>query len=500
MLLFDKYKKNIYIENIISLLCAGIMFFFFSLKSPLHPWVGSDAATDSSVFKTVALMMKKGYMPYKDSFDHKGPLLYIINWIGDCIQSYRGIWIIEFVFMVLTIWIMYKTSRLICNISSSVIVTLLSFSLMFEYFEGGNLTEEYAMVFIAVSLYIFIDYLKNKYVTNCRIIICGLCFGGTLLIRPNMISLWVVMCIAIFIDALVKKQWKELKSFVLFFLIGMFIIVIPIVIWLSSKGALYQCWNDYILFNKEYTSISGDRASISAKWNSFFTFFNTPVFIMALFAQVYSLKKKEKFLNITYLIYMVVTLILICLSGMTYPHYGMILVPLLVYPFAILFGEMLQNPVNENNTNILVAIVSIYLLSSIIVPNWVELIKELPDSYKNRNDKKISEVTDTIVDYIVNNTETDDCISVYGNWDIIYVLSDRRHATRYSYQFPVAQVMPSIMDEYINQLAVEQPKVIVVTSGHWDDNITTFLYEYGYEIAWSQNGESQDGAIICVRQ
>ena len=186
-------------ENVISAIIACVVSFVFLTKSPLHPFRNGDISTDPSVFKTVAMMMKKGYMPYKDSFDHKGPLLYIINYFGSLIAEYRGVWVFEFIFMCITLWMMYKTARLFCNMAFSTLATVTAATALFEYFQGGNFTEEYAMMFISVSLFIFIDYLQNDRTTNLRIMISGLCLGGTLLLRPNMISLWIVMCIAVLI-------------------------------------------------------------------------------------------------------------------------------------------------------------------------------------------------------------------------------------------------------------------------------------------------------------
>ena len=74
---------------------ASIVATLFLVESPLHPWICADTKIDSSVFRVVAFMMSKGFMPYRDSFDHKGPLLYIINWLGNN-QIFNGkLWIIE---------------------------------------------------------------------------------------------------------------------------------------------------------------------------------------------------------------------------------------------------------------------------------------------------------------------------------------------------------------------------------------------------------------------
>ena len=135
---------NRYKESLIVLSLVAVYSFFFLLYSPLHPWANYAATSDSSVFKTVALMMQKGYMPYKDSFDHKGPLLYIINWIGNQISYYRGVWVIEYGFMICTFYLMYKIARFQVKPLSAALTTLISTSLLFQYFDEGNLTEEYA--------------------------------------------------------------------------------------------------------------------------------------------------------------------------------------------------------------------------------------------------------------------------------------------------------------------------------------------------------------------
>lgn len=89
--LSKRIKRNK--ETAIALILSAVLAFLFLLNSPLHLWRCAPSGIDSSVFKTVALMMDKGYMPYKDTFDHKGPLLYAINYWGLKIAYYRGVWV-----------------------------------------------------------------------------------------------------------------------------------------------------------------------------------------------------------------------------------------------------------------------------------------------------------------------------------------------------------------------------------------------------------------------
>lgn len=498
---YNYLKKMLWnnIENIICFLTMTIGTFLFLQKSPLHPWMGSNTGTDSSVFKTVALMMEHGYMPYRDSFDHKGPLLFIINFWGNKISSYRGVWVIEFLFVVVTFFMLYKIARISCKILTSYISTFLSISLLFGYFEGGNFTEEYAMMFISISLYIFMDYLKNNSVSRLRLILCGLCLGGVLLLRPNMISIWIVFSIAILIQLLKEKNIIKLLKFSTWFVIGLAIILIPIIIWLVYNDSLTWCWKAYIEFNKQYISPENGRAAFTEKWDSFFFFFNTTVYITSFFTQIYLCGSKKREFDITYMIYILITPLLICLSGMKYRHYGMILVPVVVYPLSQLFAE-LENLKIKQISKILILIVSIYTLNLIILPEWITLIASSALNYSKKDDNKISDVVKTVSMIIKDNTLEDEAISVYGNWDIIYIISNRIHATRYSYQLPIGDIMPSLMDEYYEELQEELPKIIVIAPKGYNDRMKNFLELNQYELFWNQNENTFDEALVYMRR
>lgn len=465
------------IKKIPILVFSIMISFIFLLSSPLHPWNSYDTEIDSSVFKTVAMMMRKGYLPYRDSFDHKGPLLYLINFLGDQFSSYRGVWIIEFIFMVITVIMLYKIARLVCTYIPTLITATVSLTLLYSFFEGGNLVEEYAMCFIAISLFIFLDYLKNHQVTPFRLIICGATFAGTLLLRPNMIAVWVVMCMAILLKVCLEKDWKHLRSFIFYFILGSTLVIVPIIVWLLLKNDFSYFWDAYIVFNFEYSS----NASFKDIWYGFFSFFNHTIFYIAFFAQIYLLKNEDKWINISHLLCILITLFSICFSGDYYKHYGMVLIPLIAYPISGIFGQINTIKIDEVKRTISILVV-LYFLITLILPDWANTVQDLASVYDSRNDGKITMTAGTVAKYVEYNTEEDDSISVYGNWDLIYVLTGRKHATRYSYQYPIGEVRPEIMDEYFSQLSEIQPPVIVIQSGHRDDRITDFLLENNYQL------------------
>lgn len=149
-------------ENILIFIILLFITFLVMLMSPLNLFsINGVSGIDSSVFKTIGYYMNNGLLPYKDIFDHKGPILYILNYLGYIISPNRGIWVIEFVFMFISTCFIYKISRLKCDKKISIFITIIILSLLCLYFEQGNLCEEYALPLELISLYIFLKYFLN---------------------------------------------------------------------------------------------------------------------------------------------------------------------------------------------------------------------------------------------------------------------------------------------------------------------------------------------------
>ncbi|MBP5261887.1 MAG: glycosyltransferase family 39 protein [Clostridiales bacterium] len=473
-------------ENLAALFISFILSQLYLFKSPIHPWIQGISSRDSSVFRTIALMMSKGYFPYKDTFDHKGPFLYVLEYLGMVISRESGIWLIELITLTVTFFFMYKTSRLVCGKVSSAISSLLAGALLFEYLFDGNMADEYALPCIAVSLFIFLDYLRNDKAGRFRLIIAGAGLGIVLMLRPNMISVWIVFCIFITIKLIRTKDYKRLFTMIGFFVGGMLVILVPLIIWITANNAFSFFWEAYIVFNVRYSSVDGGTL-ISTQWATSLSFANTSVFIMAFCSLLFQLKKKKnRSHNIAYLIYLSLTILLIGISGMHYPHYGVILIPALVYPFSTLFADI-EAIDHKDVSRVILTIVSLFALSIFIAPRWLELVGKVPAVFeaKEMNSTYQDPDMNAIVELIEQHTTEDEPISVFGNQDIIYILSDRKHATRFSYINPIGHIQPEIMDEYFSQLSDELPNIIVVECGYFEDRIYSFISENDYKLEYS---------------
>lgn len=463
--------KNIY--SIFSVVFLAVLTLIVAMKSPLNPWTNSVAYTDSNVFKYVAMVMSRGGMPYKDAFDHKGPLLYIINYLGQTIAFYRGIWVIEYITIFGTFYMMYKTSRFYCGRAASCFIVTIASTPLTGYFEGGNLTEEYAMFFIAISIYIFLDYFFNDKINRARLVICGLCFGAVLMLRANMISVWIVFCISV-LTWNINKRKKVPWNYLIYFLIGAALLVMPICVWLIKGGAFPYFVNDYIIFNFKYSSVYGG-GNIYNKYTSIMTFLECNMFLISLITVIYMVSlKKNLFFNVTYLIYMLLTLILISMSGLSYGHYGMILIPVFTYPLSQIYTFE-----NKDNTGTKMLLTVMFTLT--VVPEWKANLDNMMNAIQYPNEQIVlSERDKNVINLITDNTFKNDKIIVMGNSNFYYVLSGRLAASRYSYQ-PSLAVDDKISQEFEADLIDNMPKIVILTDDENEDYRKWFTMQEEYE-------------------
>lgn len=232
----SKYATNLALLLIIVALSMASSMTFWSKEF--------SVGTDSSVFQYIGQAIMRGEMPYRDVFDHKGPLLYLYNYFGNLILKIRGVWIFEVVSVAVAVIFGYKMARLFLNRILATIAVMVAFSGYFRFVEGGNLTEQYALPFLFISLYIFTRYFMEKF-SKVATLICGICFGAVCLLRPNMIALWAVFVAIIFFMELKRRKF----NFAIFFTLGFALIVVPILSWLYLGGAFRDFIEQYLVFN-----------------------------------------------------------------------------------------------------------------------------------------------------------------------------------------------------------------------------------------------------------
>ena len=354
---------------------------------------------------------------------------------------------------------------------------------IFQYFEAGNFTEEYAMTFIMIALYIFIDYFLNQKISRSRLIICGFCFGGILLLRPNMGGVWFVFCISVLIQKIYEKKPMECLRFLAFFLIGCFIFVIPFAIYFIHVNAWKECIYASLTFNFMYA----EDGKLINTLEYMAMIFKEPVMMASIIAVVYQIiKSKRKILNVTYLVCILVCVFLAYMSGRGYGHYALAIVPLYIYPVA----SLLQLSKEGFNDKKLYIVVLYYFTVVLSMPTWIDASYHVAECYVNRDGRDQS--LQTVIDVIQQNSTEDDKISVVGNRSIIYLLSKRLSVSKYAHQYPIAMISDEILSEYLSDLRETPPKLIILVEfEELNKKVEPFIQEFKYELIYENEEQCQ---------
>ena len=132
-------KLNVCITNVLLVFVVLIAALLICLQSPDSFIIRGSSFTDSSVFQYIGREILQGNIPYRDTFDHKGPLIYLINSLGLLISTDRGFWYLEIVNMFFAMWFMLKTARIAgLSLVQAFTVVIVASTLLLKFFEGGN--------------------------------------------------------------------------------------------------------------------------------------------------------------------------------------------------------------------------------------------------------------------------------------------------------------------------------------------------------------------------
>ena len=341
-----------------------LLTIFFAILCRSHPWRGDFGHKDSNVYVYMARAILRGDIPYVDAFDNKGPVLYLLETLGYGLGGWTGIWVLEVVALFTTFWCVYKIARLAVhsplpfvalkkNETSSdedagprafarrfscalpFVAVIYVAAVIYACFEGGNFTEEYALPFVASSLYIFLHFFYTGCVRRWQLVLCGAGFAAVALIRMNMAALWVVMAPAVLLYCLWKKQGRQVWTFLLWFLLGAALVAVPVFAWLILRGAWAGFVDAYLLYNAGYIENFGASSIWTRRREAAVFFLKMPVFLFPAILAVWNALRKRHWLPALYLLLGAVCLGFAALSGRPYPHYAMVLAPLAAYSLAL---------------------------------------------------------------------------------------------------------------------------------------------------------------------
>jgi len=412
---------------------------------------------DSSAFLYVGKGILQGDIPYLDRWDHKGPLLYLINAVALLISGAKevwGLWVMEMAVLLGTVYFACKILARAFNMTSLVTMLIivyffLHWSMKFDL--GGNFTEFYAIFFQFLSiLCVFNQNKVNNRFTDRSSLIIGALGGSAFLLRPNLVGLWL----AIGIYWLARKSIRStvMASVGGLATLSIFFIVIVLV------GGSNELWDAMFTYNFSYVNtslldkIKALNIVAAKRLGIFMSLLITLSWLMGLVACLRTRRQKfSGILEIT-VIALPLELALICSAGSQYQytHYILPILPSVVVLIAHLLYVINSNFSYSNLSYSFIAlifylflIVNVFLITAPAQSQWV-----------------------ATAEYIKDNTTENDRILVWGAQSEIYLYSNRSAPTRFFYQYPLITnhyTSNILITEFIDDVIRNKPIFIVDT-------------------------------------
>ena len=282
---------------------------------------------DSGLFQTIGMLWAEGLVPYKQAFDHKGPLLFLIQRIAYAFADPQLVlFLLESLFVSAALYLCYQTIRLRTAAVPAMAGTALCALFWLPVLEYGNLSEEYSLPFVLLALYVQLRWMRREQPEHPwqGALVYGLCFGATLMIRPNNGALIAAVTGVITIALALRGQWKNILVNAVALLAGVLLAVLPFVAYFAAKGALEDFLYGVWTFNLKYIAFTGGGRGDA--WRGI-VFFTTPA-LLCLGAGAGCLLRRRWLMAAILLVGAAATMA-VTLSGTFYAHYFMMCVPLI---------------------------------------------------------------------------------------------------------------------------------------------------------------------------
>lgn len=309
------------------LLCALVVLL-------LHPYRPLPLGTDGSIFAAVGIHLNHDHVLYRDVWDHKPPLIFLLNALaldlrGETTKSIREL---QTVFGVLSVGGLYLILSTLFRNTGTAFLSSVLFAFVFYspiLYGGGNFTEEYGVAFTLLGL---LGLVRWTVAANRRspalLVLSGFGFGCAVLAKEP----FVLSALAWFFYVLLfsRSRFKDLSLL----LVGSILpLAVPLGYFLAN-GALAS-WIEVIDYGFQYTKLHREEDWIQATVEGLLRLneliFSLSALLTVLFlAGVISLRdrgflKRLRHFPLFFLYWTVCNFAAAQLSGMFFIHYYLLM-------------------------------------------------------------------------------------------------------------------------------------------------------------------------------
>ncbi len=459
---------------IFTLIPAGL-----ALVLSLPTVIGRSIGRDSGVFLYAGQELLRGGFPYIDAWDHKGPLLYLLNAAGARLAGgdIFGVLLLETIlvssaFVVFSVALQGQFGRLPVALAGS-----LGVATFFNVNEGGNMTETWTFPFALIAYALFVrDRVGHSEARPSMLTLAalGIAIAVAALIRPsNGLGLSVLALFAVFIPG--DRFLSALRRTALLVASGS-VVALPVLGFVASAGALEEMWQQYVVFNVDHSTTTSIYGRIDSYAYLFESLARSSLTLGLALGALALLRTKRMAprtrppaLWTALLLALVADASGVALSGRGFAHYLVTLIPPLTVMAAIIFSHALKSGSGAAKAHRLrddFGLVAAALLAVISLGLTDAALRQARGEMSGGLTNSSSQLA-LVANEIAAHTNVSDTVYVWGAETRFLAAAQRRSSSSITYLYPI--IRPNRAAEEARrrlevELEVSRPSLIVRTA------------------------------------
>jgi len=405
---------------------------------------------DEGGYAYVAHFLSKGLVPYKDSFDQKPPLIYLIYYISDLI-GYRMLWVpraIAAVFALTASFMLYFIGKkeFSPNAGKKAMWFFLAF-LTIPAITPYSANTEIFMLTPLVGAFLIYIYWKNKksywpwywfsVLSSLAIMFKPICI-------PTIAYIFTIWFFSSVPD---KNKLSSIFKKFLISIAGFLTVLLPILLWLSITNSLKKFFEIVVLYNFSYSKISNINLVIILL-----------ILITAISAFKY-IKLKGKSLFWFYSGILASSFLFIYQSPIF--HYYLLTIPFI----SLAIAYSLEKLSSFSKSSLFNSAIFLVGLLMIVLPNAKSIFASKEQLVTLTYDKSNPFLESVIVGEELNkHSSPNDLVLMAGHEPQVLYYADRKSASRFIYLYTL--LIPSTKraeyeNKYINDIENKNPKFVI---------------------------------------
>ena len=445
---------------------------FLRWPALLYAQFNSNSSIDSAFFALAGRMVRDGQVPYLAFWDHKPPLIYLIDALALTLSSGAvwGIWLVTVTALVATLGMAWLAWRPIVGATAAVIgITWVAVSV--GIVAPFNLTEGFMLPVQAATMLVLTRWSplgRRAFVPGLAI---GALAGTAFMLRPNLIGTPAAVGATMVAALVLTGRTRKLPALVGGTVVGAALVIAPILVWLGRNGALRPFWDQVFHYNFVYSAASWfSRARAAFEGVAQTTAYGTlllPVIGWLVAAHRFVVRRRSatpRPVLLFALVWAPMEIALAAVPGRPYMHY---FAPLLL-PFGLLtaiaaceaFALVARSGAPTVTQRWRRDAAAVVCAGIAVVPVGRTLIDVRDSGLRSARVKQV----DATARYVREHVPANESLLVWGHASDVYLFANRAPASRFVY--PLAMLTPrygsdTLVAEFLEELRASAPPLIV---------------------------------------